>query len=134
MLHEIYSLMGIYKVSTTACHPQTDGLVERFHRTLTSMLSKTTQPAGLDWDDRLPYVLFAYRCSEQESIRESPFFMVYGCDPVLPTDEALSKPADRCYHEADDYRSEVLSNLKNAWSTTKKNVEQAQKRQKKQYD
>ena len=123
LLHEIYSLMGIHKVSTTAYHPHTDGLVERFHRTLTSMLSKTTQPGGLDWDDRLPYVLFAYRCSEQESIRESPFFMVYGRDPVLPTDEALSEPTDRCYHDADDFRSEVLSNLQNAWSTAKKNVE-----------
>jgi transposase InsO family protein len=83
LLHEIYSHMGIHKVSTTAYHPQTDGLVERFHRTLTSMLSKTTQPGGLEWDDRLPYVLFAYRCTEQESIRwESPFFMVYGRDPV----------------------------------------------------
>ena len=134
LLHEIYSLMGIHKVSTTAYHPQTDGLVERFHRTLTSMLSKTTQPGGLDWDDRLPYVLFAHRCSEQESIRESPFFMVYGRDPVLPTDEALSKPADCCYNDADDYRSEVLTNLQDAWSRAKKNVEQAQKRQKKQHD
>ena len=134
LLHEIYRLMGIHKTSTTAYHPQTDGLVERFHRILTSMLSKTTQPGGVDWDDRLPYVLFSYRCSEQESIRESPFFMVYGRDPVLPIDEALSEPADRCYQDADDYRSTVLSNLQNAWSAAKKNVEQAQKRQKKQHD
>ena len=134
LLHEIYRLMGIHKTSTTAYHPQTDGLVERFHRTLTSMLSKTTQPGGVDWDDRLPYVLFSYRCCEQESIRESPFFMVYGRDPVLPIDEALSEPADRCYQDADDYRSTVLSNLQNAWSAAKKNVEQAQKRQKKQHD
>ena len=61
LLHEVYRLMGIHKVSTTVYHPQTDGLVERFHRTLTAMLSKTTVPGGLDWDDRIPYVLFAYR-------------------------------------------------------------------------
>ena len=51
VLHEVYRLMGIHKVSTTAYHPQTDGLVERFHRTLTAMLSKTTQPGGSDWDE-----------------------------------------------------------------------------------
>ena len=106
--------MGIHKVSTTAYHPQIDGLVERFHRTLTSILSKTTQSGGMDWDERLPYVLYAYCCSEQESIRESPFFNVYGRDPVLPTEEALSMPADRCYNDADDYHSEVLCNLQNA--------------------
>ena len=68
---------GIHKVSTTVYHPQNDGLIECFHRTLTSMLSTTTQPGGLDWDDRFPSVLFAHCCSEQESIRDSPFFMVW---------------------------------------------------------
>ena len=104
-----WNLQCIHNVSTTDYHPQTDGLVECFHRTLTSMLSKTTQPGGMEWDDRLPYILFAYHCSEQESIQESPFFMVYGRDPVLPTYEALSKPAHHCYHDADDYYS--------AWGT-----------------
>ena len=78
LLHELYRLMGIHKVSTTAYHPQTDGLVERFHRTLTAMLSKTSQPGGSDWDERLPFVLFAYQCCEQESTHEYPFFMLYG--------------------------------------------------------
>ena len=105
LLHEVYRLMGIHKVSTTAYHPQTDRLVERFHRTLTAMLSKTTAPGGLDWDDRIPYVLFAYRCIVQESTGESPFFTLYGRDPQLPTEEALTRPTERCYLEIDDYRS-----------------------------
>ena len=105
LLHELYRLMGIHKVSTTAYHPQTDGLVERFNRTLTAMLSKTSQPGGSDWDERLPFVLFVYRCCEQESTHESPFFMLYGRDPVLPTEEALAQPVKRCYLEYDDYRS-----------------------------
>ena len=72
------------------------------------MLSKTTQPGGTDWDERLPFVLFAYQCCEQEYTRESPFFMLYafmlyGRDPVLPTEEALSQPVKKCYLEYDDY-------------------------------
>ena len=51
LLQEVYRLMGIHKASTTAYHPQTDGLMEHFHRTLTSMLAKTTQSGGLDWDE-----------------------------------------------------------------------------------
>ena len=64
LLQEVYRLMGIHKVSTTAYHPQTDGLAERFNQILTSMLAKTSQLVGLDWNDRLPHVLFAYRCCE----------------------------------------------------------------------
>jgi len=60
MLAEVCVLMGIKKVNTTAYHPQTDRLVERFNRTLLDMLSKSVEPCGQDWDTRLPYVLFAY--------------------------------------------------------------------------
>ena len=73
LLHEVYDLMGMKKVNTTAYHPQTDGLVERFNHTLTSMLAKTVKQNGSDWDKHLPYVLYAYRTSPQESTKESPF-------------------------------------------------------------
>ena len=61
LMKEVEMLLGFHKVNTSAYHPQTDGLVERYNRTLTSMLSKTVQEGGRDWDKRLPYVLFAYR-------------------------------------------------------------------------
>lgn len=70
LMQEIYKLMGIHKVSTTAYHPQTDGLVERFNRTLTDMLAKTVEKSGWDWDQHLPRVLMAYCVSPQESTRE----------------------------------------------------------------
>ena len=126
--------MCIHKVSTTAYHPQTDGLVERFHRTLTSMLAKTTAPGGLDWDERLPYVLFSYRCSMHQSTGESPFFLLYGRVPQLPTEKALTKPTERCYLVSDDYRTELVETLSEDWEHAQKNVKVAQRRQKKQHD
>ena len=51
LMEDIYKLMGIHKVSTTAYHPQTDGLVERFNRMLTDMLAKTVdkvEEIGID--------------------------------------------------------------------------------------
>ncbi len=44
-------------------HPQTDGLVERYNRTLIDMLAQSVGRSGRDWDVRL----FAYRASLQES-------------------------------------------------------------------
>ena len=85
LMFEVYHLMGIKKLNTTAYYPQTDGLVERFNRTLSDMLAKTVAVGGKNWDDCLPYVLFAYRSSPQESTDESPFFLLYGRDPQLPT-------------------------------------------------
>ena len=34
LMEDVYKLMGITKTNITTYHPQTDGLVERFHRTL----------------------------------------------------------------------------------------------------
>ena len=73
LLQEVYHLMGIKKLNTSAYHPQTDSLVERFNRTLTDMLAKTVDRSGRNWDRRLPYVLYAYRTCIQESTQEYLF-------------------------------------------------------------
>ena len=87
LMKEVETLMGYHKLNTTAYHPQTDGLVERCKRTLTSMLATTVEKGGAEWDDQLPYVLFAYRASQQASTRESPFYLLYGRDPRLPVSQ-----------------------------------------------
>ena len=56
IMFEVHEILGI-KISTTAYHPQTDRLVERYNRTLIDMLSKKVQPTGKDWDTQLLYVL-----------------------------------------------------------------------------
>ena len=134
LLMEVNNVMGIHKVNTTAYHPQTDGLVERFNRTLTDMLAKTVEANGTDWDQRLPYVLFAYRASLQQSTQESPFFLLYGRDPRLPTRQALSPDPLRQVVALDDYKAQMLTGLSEAWELAQKEVVKAQQRQKRQYD
>ena len=58
LMKEVEALLGFHKINTSAYHPQTDGLVERYNRTLTAMLAITVQNGGRDWDERIPYVLF----------------------------------------------------------------------------
>ena len=60
LIQKVYQLLGTHKVSTTAYHNQTNGLVERFNRTLIDVLAKTMERNGRDWDQCLPHVLFAY--------------------------------------------------------------------------
>ena len=61
----ICSVLGAKNVNTTVYHPQTDGLVERFNRTLVDMLTKSVASGNQEWDEVLPYALFAYRSTLQ---------------------------------------------------------------------
>ena len=72
------------------------------------MLAKTVDQSGRDWDKRIPYVLYAYRTSVQESTKESPFFLLYGRDARLPTEAALTQPCT-CYQvDIDDFNKTDL--------------------------
>jgi len=127
-MKEVTELLGIHKTNTTAYHPQTDGLVEQFNHIL---ITKTSQIGGCDWDQKLPHVLFAYQASEQQSTHESPFYLLYGHDPRLPTEAALTPAKERPHAELRIYLTERLTE---AWSLARTHIKKAQKQQKLAYD
>ena len=135
LLAEVYHLMGMKKVNTTAYHPQTDGLVERFNRTLLDMLSKTAKQNGKDWDYCLPFILFAYRSSPQISTGESPFYLLYGRDSKLPIEAVLCPPPSFALQvDADDYVTEITKRMSQAWSLAGDAIIKAQVQQKQHHD
>ena len=98
------------------------------------MLSKCVEKHGRDWDDHLPYLLFAYRVAVQESTQESPFFLLYGRDPRVPTETALTQPSTPYQVEFLDYRAEHVAHMSDAWALAHQNIKLAQVKQKTQYD
>ena len=134
LMKEVQSLLGFHKINTSAYHPQTDGLVERFNRTLLLMLAKTAEKGGRDWDKHLPYVLFAYWASQQPSTQESPLFLLYGRDPQLPVESVLSPAKTRKLTHLHEYSSQLAEQMSEAWDLARKNIGRAQKRQKNFYD
>ena len=62
-----------------------NGLVEHFNKILKQMLSKVVYKRGQNWDKILGTMLLAYRATFHASIGMSPFYLVYGKTPCLPT-------------------------------------------------
>ena len=134
LILELCSLTGMKKINTSGYHPQTDGLVEKFNSTIQGMMAKTGDANVMEWDKQLPFLLFAYRTVVQESTRESPFYLLYGRDPRLPSGTILDQSRTTYLVDLDDYRTELVVNLKKARELALQNIQQAQEKQKAFYD
>ncbi|XP_076434600.1 uncharacterized protein LOC143274616 [Babylonia areolata] len=78
VMREVHQLLGIKGLFTSPYHAQANGLVERFNATLKKMLQRLCVKRPRDWDRLVPAVLFAYREVPQESMKFSPFELLYG--------------------------------------------------------
>ena len=73
-------------------HPEGNGQVERFNRTLEDMLAKTIGEGNQqNWDIYLPKALLAYRTSLHEVTGFTPYHLVFGHSPQLPIDVMLGR-------------------------------------------
>ena len=68
----------------TPYHPASDGLVERFNRTLFMMLAMFAGEHYDDWDDLLPAVMMAHRSSIHELTGFSPYRLMLREECTLP--------------------------------------------------
>ncbi|GFR41142.1 hypothetical protein Agub_g1791 [Astrephomene gubernaculifera] len=71
---------------TSAYHPQANGAAERLVQVLKSALRKYCAESGSPetWDQHLPWLALAYRCSPQASTKLAPYTLMYGVPPVVP--------------------------------------------------
>ena len=75
---QVMQELGIRHHTSTAYHPESQGALERFHQTLKSMIRTYCLSNEKEWDQGIPFLLFAVRDAKQESLGFSPFELVYG--------------------------------------------------------
>ena len=63
---------------STTYHPQSNGAIEAFNKTLTKGLTKTCNADKGDSDEKIPAVLWAYKMAYKRSTNQTPFRLVYG--------------------------------------------------------
>ena len=80
ILRQTLNAFGVLKSRTTAYHPQKDGMVERFSRSLLQMLQAYVQEEA-HWEHFLPLVLYAFRIAVHSSTGISPFELTFRHSP-----------------------------------------------------
>ena len=80
---------NVDRVTTSFHHPQSNGKVERFHRTMQDVLAKKIGNNEQSWDIHINQMLAAIRFHVSEITKFSPYYLLYNRDVILPLDNIL---------------------------------------------
>lgn len=119
---------------TTPYHPQGNGQVERFNRTLLQMLKTLTDKDKNNWKDSLNKLVFAYNCTRTEVTGFSPFYLLYGRSPRLPIDMLFNLSADVTGAGPQNYADHWRQGMQEAYAIARGNAHKVAQRNKKNYD
>jgi transposase InsO family protein len=107
--------LGIKICYVSVAHPESNGQVERANTEILKGLKTRTNDGlkkhGKKWIDELPCTLWGNRTSPTRATGETPFFMIYGAEVVLPPEVTMGSLRVQTYDEAaqDQLRCEDIN-------------------------
>ena len=136
VMRDLAGLLKIKQLRTSVYHPQTDGLVERFNRTLKSMLKKVMEADGRNWDQLLPYLMFSIREVPQASTGFSPFELLYGRRPrgMLDLARETWEQQPSPHRTLVEHVEEIQERMTTLWPIVREHMAAAQQAQSRVYN
>ena len=131
VVSETCKLFSIDRKTTTAYHPQCNGLLEKFNATLCKTLAMYVGPRHDDWDNHLKSACYAYNTSVcVDSTLFSPYYLMYGVTPRSPLDTVILPPSPGEH----TFIGDTLVKLCTAREIARHNIVLAQEKMKALYD
>lgn len=115
---------------TTPYHPQSNGKIERFHRTLKQIIRKLVTKWNSRWEEELGHALFAHRISTSIVTGYTPYFLMYGRRPRIPASSMLR----RLEGEDPTVVGDRLDALASALKEAARNTEESRKHNKRRLE
>ena len=130
----LMKVLGITKTRTTALHPQSDGMVERFNKTILDYLSKFIDDHQSDWDKLINLCMLAYRTAVNETTQISPAKMMFGRELRLPVDLVVGQPPEQGERRLPEWVSNLQDVLWDLHDAARKQIQSSSDRMKARYD
>lgn len=131
IMTKMFKMLGIKHNKTTAYHPQSNGVLERSHSTLKSILRCNTEDIVADWPNFVPFAVFVVNSSLNRSIGYTPHELVFAYKLSLPSN--LTRKPDPKY-DFKGYLTDLKFKLQSAHYLAKQNLEQSKEKNKVYYD
>ena len=121
LISELCELTQIKKLRTTPYRPEGNDSCERFNRTLISMLGTLPADFKNKWAQHISTLTYAYNCTRSNATGFSPYYLLYGRQPLLPIDIEYGVFTPEL-SEAITYKyvQELKSRLENAFNKANK--------------
>ena len=92
---DLMDKLQVKKTTTPAYNPQSNGNLERFHRTLNTLLRVYSDREDPEWEQYLPSAALAYNTKQHSSTGITPFSGMFGRECRLPIDLIIPTPDDK---------------------------------------
>jgi transposase InsO family protein len=104
LFREYCASVGIKIYFASVAHPRSNGQAKRGNAEVlkglkTRSFNAKLEACGKKWLDNLQSVLWSIRTSATKPTGETPFFLVYGTEAVLPTDVKFGLPRVLAFNE-----------------------------------
>ena len=119
---EICQLLDIKKTRTTPYHPQSDGMVERFNRTLEMQLSKFADYNQKDWDVHIPFLLMVYRSAVHDTSGCTPAKLMLGRDLKMPIDLIFGRPEEEPSQTVTEYANSMQEKVEQVHNFAREHI------------
>ena len=134
IMQRLCVLLDIKKTRTSPYNPKSDGMVERFNRTLIDQLAKTLLSCDGEWDDYLKHVAFSYNTSVHASTGYTPYYLTHGREARVPVNVLLPELPITVPGSHSDFVSNLVEHLNVAFTNTRQNATVAHENQKLYHD
>ncbi len=119
VVKQICKILRIKHLSTTAFHPQTNGALERSHKTLKEYLRCFSEIDKNSWDKMIPYATFVYNTTPHSATNYTPYELMFARTANIPS--SVKNEPEPIY-SYDDYFNELKGRLRLAHSIARENI------------
>ncbi|KAG0441069.1 Retrovirus-related Pol polyprotein from transposon 17.6, partial [Dictyocoela muelleri] len=122
IVKNVCKMFNSKKSFVSAYNPKSNGAVERVNQTLIHKLAKLCKNHWKEWDEFLPFAIYASRISFRTISKKSPFQLLYGYQPKIFSLENENNESQFTEVETDDMMFERLKIVRNTLNEDEKKL------------